>query len=1811
MSVTTEQADDDVALLLINLIHRHDRTRGRGGRQKRPTQGIYRPPIRGRRDQGEQDSGENWEDELDDTPSTDSKENSVDREVDNVQNSVKQLSIDKTDRDSDKAVKDAAKLRSKRPEIQRYVPKPKLEQQQRDTEDENDDGNASHPDKSLDTSPRKVDLKENQKGFQITVVNEGSPTKGEGQKDEVKGQGHEKDIAKSTVPPDPISPLLRLDTEREERSKGDNVAPWRGGQQGQLGQRRGQFDDRDRQDKNDRQRKGEREGFRDDRQRKGEREGFRDDRQRKGEREGFRDDRQRKGEREGFRNRGRDDYDKGRNQPRSQRNQEYSKNRKPPQQTLSEEDPKSTPRENLNEEGPKPQRAPRDRRDRRQEAERNNPQDDRKETEEDTEVIKTMVFERRSTDAASSSGEVGEEENISKKPPKSGGNDWRQGGGGGGGKQGSKRYSLSAMRRPRTGSISSDVSNTSDISIDEETTTRILDWDKEVEREMAKQVHDESLKISEFLQNKGEFNDWDAAIRGVEKAREDLERNQKHGKDFHQRQQKNGQHESDRDFGYWDEGGPRGKRRQGSNVDGDYNHTRNRNRNAGQKDKPADEGFRQRRNSDGSRSRRDQRRKGSLNGRRSRDSSVSSVNSTRSYQSEGYDSWPRRRNRRRKNSNGSLRESSSREMLNDTGNMNLKVTFARDDKRQVMVHDHEREGQRGGRGRGRGATRGRGQKFQEEHRKPGPEHPHRMEGRGQRGRDGDSHRNYRDSHRNVQDSHRNMQDTHRNYQDSHRNFHDSHRNAHNSQRNFHDSHRNFDDGRRQSSTPELSSSPRGGGLIKLPTNKQENQSSGWNESSSENRAPPREPHAHIDRNLGANLREAHSPGAQRMLFDPKNPNKPILIPGPKVAQHDQSGKDGNTLHFKETDGTSPQATPPPHPFPPAFPPMAFRPPGYPMYPGYDPRFSPESPFGPMPPMPPFFYGYSPQQYREIAMQMNEAYSRECQGEDPEQLHAGRTKAQCRVMAEHLFQDALAQDNQLSGLVSRRMSSEGLKMMAKLRYDLQNKYEQIMLLDLDVTNRHNVEQLLWKSVYYQVIEMFRKAMSEDHDDKTKTELSKVLDEGTAFFDKLLQKLQQTYNLELEAHLDTNSLPPENLSRSAKLALLSAQRTMINLGDIARYREQMNDTGKVNYGRARHWYTKAQQLAPKNGRPYNQLAILALYTRRKLDAVYFYMRSLAATNPFLTARESLMSLFDEARKKAESAEKKREEEKDKLQQYRKRRPAHGQRIEVWVAPDGTSSEDQIQDGEMEDLSKLDAVELNKRFNLSFLNVHGKLFTKIGRENFPECCAQMLREFQALLRHGALGPTRLIQLVAINIFAIENTALKDESLAEDFRSELQEHAVQLGMDMFGILVERCGEQLEEHLKSSDYPSHMFSRDLEELVPGVKKWTDWMICNARLYNPPPSLRDTSLGPNIDVMKVTAKFLNILQEVDISHVKLYQDKREGCDPILLFEDNMLSGFVPLMEMPMNISYVHSTVEKDIARDCQRIDTLNLFGEYLCGIEPPMLAFNVNNKQYYSVTPSPNYAEDQQSDLPSDTDEEEDVVIESEEEVEEGVEPGEDDEHVRQLRLKKAELRKKKEQHQKEKENIEKLLEKNRHRCIELEIRPIFLIPDTNCFIEHFTSMQKLITLKKFTVVVPLIVINELDGLAKGSREGHYDSQEHANKVRERSKQTVQLLEAEFEKKNSHLKAQTSKGSTLETIAFRSEESDMKEGNNDDLILSCCLHFCKDKAREFMPKDKDAPVRLYRDVVLLTDDRNLRLKAHTHNVPVKDVTSFLRWSKIT
>lgn len=101
--------------------------------------------------------------------------------------------------------------------------------------------------------------------------------------------------------------------------------------------------------------------------------------------------------------------------------------------------------------------------------------------------------------------------------------------------------------------------------------------------------------------------------------------------------------------------------------------------------------------------------------------------------------------------------------------------------------------------------------------------------------------------------------------------------------------------------------------------------------------------------------------------------------------------------------------------------------------------------------------------------------------------------------------------------------------------------------------------------------------------------------------------------------------------AKLAVLSCHHCLIFLGDVARYKDDFHLAR--NWGVVRTWYLNACKLMPKNGKPYNQLAVVAVYANRKLDAVYYYIRSLAVSNPILTAKEKLTTIFHEIQKKVQ--------------------------------------------------------------------------------------------------------------------------------------------------------------------------------------------------------------------------------------------------------------------------------------------------------------------------------------------------------------------------------------------------------------------------------------------------------------------------------------------------------------------------------------------------------------------------------------------------
>ena len=81
----------------------------------------------------------------------------------------------------------------------------------------------------------------------------------------------------------------------------------------------------------------------------------------------------------------------------------------------------------------------------------------------------------------------------------------------------------------------------------------------------------------------------------------------------------------------------------------------------------------------------------------------------------------------------------------------------------------------------------------------------------------------------------------------------------------------------------------------------------------------------------------------------------------------------------------------------------------------------------------------------------------------------------------------------------------------------------------------------------------------------------------------------------------------------------------------------------------------------------------------------------------------------------------------------------------------------------------------------------------------------------------------------------------MEDNCRSLIQEEAVQLGLEMFGLLVKRSIMLLRQHLSSSD--CQVLNEDLRQLIPSVKVWADWMTCHAPLWNPPTHTRDPAIG--------------------------------------------------------------------------------------------------------------------------------------------------------------------------------------------------------------------------------------------------------------------------------------------------------------------------------------------------------------------------------
>lgn len=141
-------------------------------------------------------------------------------------------------------------------------------------------------------------------------------------------------------------------------------------------------------------------------------------------------------------------------------------------------------------------------------------------------------------------------------------------------------------------------------------------------------------------------------------------------------------------------------------------------------------------------------------------------------------------------------------------------------------------------------------------------------------------------------------------------------------------------------------------------------------------------------------------------------------------------------------------------------------------------------------------------------------------------------------------------------------------------------------------KENVETHFWKILYHSIIDLLRKCYADDPNPDIKIKLMEIIDDGTKFFEDLLMSLENAFKFTVDDFVGENASASISTGNRSKftLALVSAQKILMFLGDLARYKEQINESN--SYGRVKQWYTRAQQIFPNNGRPYNSLAVLCV-------------------------------------------------------------------------------------------------------------------------------------------------------------------------------------------------------------------------------------------------------------------------------------------------------------------------------------------------------------------------------------------------------------------------------------------------------------------------------------------------------------------------------------------------------------------------------------------------------------------------------------------
>nr|XP_016996710.2 telomerase-binding protein EST1A [Drosophila takahashii] len=763
-------------------------------------------------------------------------------------------------------------------------------------------------------------------------------------------------------------------------------------------------------------------------------------------------------------------------------------------------------------------------------------------------------------------------------------------------------------------------------------------------------------------------------------------------------------------------------------------------------------------------------------------------------------------------------------------------------------------------------------------------------------------------------------------------------------------------------------------------------------------------------------------------------------------------------------------------------------------------------------------------------------------------------------------------DQLMVLNQRNLILINWKNFCYIHDQLQDAFKQLLLEQLKFVCEHKVDVFFWKLLFYNVRDYLKRQQT----DQAHAHTLLLIEQATKFY-----------------RLAYDKLMAKSVASSAQKVV--AQRLLICLGDLSRYR--VNHVKATDYLEAARYYQRAQELVPGNGAPYNQLAVISIYHHKRFDAVYYYVRSLLTSNSIQTAKESLLDLFDEIRRKYEETEMKQSPmhyaspKNQKSKQMRK---------EVWIYPDGIRRLHRTDDkgnkakgnkatvAEVTRYEEMPPEELMPRIVSLYLYLIGKLYTGTDVDSLYPLLRKLLIQLGAALKHdNLLSRSKLLKIVALNLFVVEHNKRKTS------RREMRYHSFNFANSFFGLMLKQTNQLLAGFVEDSTNIQCLPEEDFTTVntyLQYVKVYVHWLSINVDVWEPVRSEEHSFID-------CWAELSTLFEYIECLLGKQKLDKKE----IALDEDIALSGFNPLGRETMSKDCLKRGPERiQFLERIRRIGQFqDIYAQHQEALQQPLdSSFTIEDLNAamknalesfdaescgLAVNPLKNQSQAVEEPLCPSTDADVSQLCKLKKELEAKAK-------VKQICTSKL-------------EEILKFVDTK----IYIEVRPRYLLPDTNCFIDCLEDFEKLSTeFKRYTLIIPLTVVKELDGLSKGVKLDSYRSSKqtqrihHFDEVSSRAKKSLEFIKSA----KSNVKCATTKGSFVNASVFALVEEEYL--SNDDKILATAMAVSKTAKSE---QCTDGKCFIQTELVLITTDRNLRVKALSRNLAVSALDEFLQWAK--